>query len=135
RPLRSAKVESSLCEPDHDTLNAILSVIQIFDLKLKSLIDTRLENIHAGPSSGTIIDPHSYFFNDFEESVFKQLPELTLAKDLLLNLGASKVLLSGSGSSIIAYFLSEKRTDDVFREIRACLGDRWFIEKSFLCTD
>lgn len=127
RPILSLKKESSSCELDgidRDTLNAIRSVSEIFNLKLKNII---IEN--------NTIDPYSFFFNDFEESVFIQLPELGLARDLLLNSGASQVLLSGSGSSIIAYFMSEKRADEVLREIRACLGDTWFIEKSFLCKD
>jgi 4-diphosphocytidyl-2-C-methyl-D-erythritol kinase len=44
------------------------------------------------------------FENDFETSVFAIEPEIGRVKEKLLDLGASKALLSGSGASVFAVF-------------------------------
>ncbi len=44
-----------------------------------------------------------YLRNDLEESVFRKFPVLRLKQQELLNAGARRVMLSGSGSSIFAW--------------------------------
>ena len=46
----------------------------------------------------------SVLINDFEPSVFKIQPEIKRVKEKLLELGASRALLSGSGASVFAVF-------------------------------
>ncbi len=44
------------------------------------------------------------YFNDFENTIFKSHPEVRMVKKQLLDLGASKALLSGSGASVFGVF-------------------------------
>ena len=46
--------------------------------------------------------------NDFESSVFSFAPEIKRVKETLLNLGAVKALLSGSGASVFGLFDTEE---------------------------
>ncbi|MFZ1699785.1 MAG: 4-(cytidine 5'-diphospho)-2-C-methyl-D-erythritol kinase [Pyrinomonadaceae bacterium] len=46
----------------------------------------------------------SVLINDFEASVFSAYPEIKRVKDTLLDLGASRAALSGSGASVFAIF-------------------------------
>ncbi len=48
-------------------------------------------------------------FNDFENSVFPRYPEIKRLKVRLLDLGAKKALLSGSGASVFGIFDNESR--------------------------
>jgi 4-diphosphocytidyl-2-C-methyl-D-erythritol kinase len=47
------------------------------------------------------------FENDFEKSVFEIKPEIERVKNKLLEIGASKALLSGSGASVFGIFDNE----------------------------
>ena len=47
---------------------------------------------------------HCILENDFERSVFKIEPEIKLVKEKLLELGARRALMSGSGASVFAVF-------------------------------
>ncbi|MGB7201766.1 MAG: 4-(cytidine 5'-diphospho)-2-C-methyl-D-erythritol kinase [Pyrinomonadaceae bacterium] len=47
---------------------------------------------------------HSALTNDFEQSVFADFPEVKRVKGTLLELGAAKAALSGSGASVFAIF-------------------------------
>jgi 4-diphosphocytidyl-2-C-methyl-D-erythritol kinase len=51
---------------------------------------------------------HSNLENDFEPSVFKIEPEIKRVKENLLQLGASRALMSGSGASVFAVFDKEE---------------------------
>ncbi len=51
---------------------------------------------------------HTSFKNDFEISVFAAYPEIERAKIALLDLGADRAMLSGSGGSVFAIFYKEE---------------------------
>lgn len=51
---------------------------------------------------------HSSLKNDFEPSVFEFAPEIERVKEALLNLGATKAMLSGSGASVFGLFDTEE---------------------------
>ena len=46
--------------------------------------------------------------NDFEPTVFTAFPEIGRAKQKLIDLGASRVLMSGSGASVFGFFDKEE---------------------------
>ncbi|MFO7810552.1 MAG: 4-(cytidine 5'-diphospho)-2-C-methyl-D-erythritol kinase [Candidatus Delongbacteria bacterium] len=48
------------------------------------------------------------FSNDFESVVFKKYPEIGRIKELMLNKGADFSAMSGSGSTVFGFFLSER---------------------------
>lgn len=50
--------------------------------------------------------------NDFEPSLFRSYPEIAAIKSELLSAGADLSLLSGSGSSVFAFFPDESRAQD-----------------------
>ena len=51
---------------------------------------------------------HTAFKNDFEISVFTAYPEVERVKNTLLDLGAERAMLSGSGGSVFAVFDKEE---------------------------
>lgn len=51
---------------------------------------------------------HSALINDFESTVFAAFPEIARAKQKLLELGANRALMSGSGSSVFGFFDKEE---------------------------
>lgn len=57
--------------------------------------------------------------NDFEDVVFKAEPELAQVKHSLLELGAEKVLMSGSGASIFALFSNDDARIRAFSQLKA----------------
>lgn len=64
-----------------------------------------------------IEDYKNLFFNDFEESIFKQFPEIEQIKKCLYNNGAFFALMSGSGSSVFGLFkekVNRKKFLDIF---------------------
>lgn len=60
--------------------------------------------------------------NDFEPIVFSAFPELAYRKEVLKNLGAEKVALSGSGGTVFGVF-SEKEKAEKGKEVCENLGD------------
>lgn len=50
------------------------------------------------------INYKNYIFNDFEFTLFKEYPEIENIKNTLYNQGAFFALMSGSGSSVYAFF-------------------------------
>ena len=53
--------------------------------------------------------------NDFEDSVFKKLPEIAAIKDKLYDMGAIYASMSGSGSSVFGIFREQvEHVDEVF---------------------
>lgn len=61
---------------------------------------------------------HSVLKNDFEESVFLLYPEIRRVKEKLLELGAVKSLLSGSGASVFAVFDKEETRQATMKAIQ-----------------
>jgi len=53
------------------------------------------------------VDPSFNLFNKFEESVLPQYPQISTLRDEFLRLGALRVLMSGSGASVFAFFDGE----------------------------
>ena len=51
---------------------------------------------------------HTAFKNDFEISIFAAYPEVERVKNTLLDLGADRAMLSGSGGSVFAIFEKEE---------------------------
>jgi 4-diphosphocytidyl-2-C-methyl-D-erythritol kinase len=63
--------------------------------------------------------------NDLEETVFEIEPEIKRAKQRLLNIGASKAMMSGSGASVFGVFENEQARE---RAIGALAGEaKWRI--------
>lgn len=57
--------------------------------------------------------------NDFEAAVFRRRPEGRALRDVLLELGASPALLSGSGSAVFGVFSDGAEADAAAERIRA----------------
>lgn len=51
---------------------------------------------------------HSALINDFEPTVFAEFPEIGRAKQRLIELGANRALMSGSGASVFGIFDKEE---------------------------
>ncbi|MDQ6786690.1 MAG: 4-(cytidine 5'-diphospho)-2-C-methyl-D-erythritol kinase [Acidobacteriota bacterium] len=56
--------------------------------------------------------------NDFEDTVFKIEPEIEFVKKRLLDLGAEKALMSGSGASVFAIFADEDGRQKAFEKLK-----------------
>ena len=67
-----------------------------------------------------------------EDVVYENFPHLLDIKKRIENLGAKKVLLSGSGASIFAVFFDEKKLNKVYDSIK---NDYKFVEKVGLIDD
>ena len=72
------------------------------------------------------------FSNVMEDVVYENFPHLLDIKKRIENLGAKKVLLSGSGASIFAVFFDEKKLNKVYDSIK---NDYKFVEKVSLIDD
>ena len=98
-------------------------------LKDYGTIDT--EKIIKGLESAdeNIVDD---FSNVMEDVVYENFPHLLDIKKRIENLGANKVLLSGSGASIFAVFFDEKKLNKVYDSIK---NDYKFVEKVSLIDD
>ncbi|WP_040397859.1 4-(cytidine 5'-diphospho)-2-C-methyl-D-erythritol kinase [Anaerococcus senegalensis] len=98
-------------------------------LKDYGTIDT--EKIIKGLESAdkNIVDD---FSNVMEDVVYENFPHLLDIKKRIENLGAKKVLLSGSGASIFAVFFDEKKLNKVYDSIK---NDYKFVEKVGLIDD
>ncbi len=68
--------------------------------------------------------------NDFENSVFGLEPEIQLVRDKLLNFGAQKALLSGSGASVFAVFDEPEQLQIAFEKSKKESGWRVFSAKT-----
>lgn len=68
-------------------------------------------------TEGVLDDFNSFFYNDFEDSVFKKHNSVFKLKELVKQLGAEFVLMTGSGSTIIGLFnnkiLADKAVDSL----------------------
>jgi 4-diphosphocytidyl-2-C-methyl-D-erythritol kinase len=66
--------------------------------------------------------------NDLEDEVFRRHPDLRAARDLLLHLGASRALMSGSGPSLWGLFVSRGRALDALARFRPGRDwERWLV--------
>jgi len=72
--------------------------------------------------SMTVFEEHDDidgFYNKFESVIFDHFPELVDIQEDLYNLGASFVLMSGSGSTMIGFFEAGADLDPVFEQAGA----------------
>ena len=66
--------------------------------------------------------------NDLESIAFKKYPKLKKIKSFLLNIKNNIfVRMSGSGSSIVAYFYSKKACDEAYRQFKVKFTGHWCI--------
>jgi 4-diphosphocytidyl-2-C-methyl-D-erythritol kinase len=66
--------------------------------------------------------------NDFEAIVFKKYPKLKIIKSFLLSVPNNIfVRMSGSGSSIVAYFQSKRACGQAFRQFKRKFNSHWCI--------
>jgi 4-diphosphocytidyl-2-C-methyl-D-erythritol kinase len=56
--------------------------------------------------------------NDFEESIFKQYPEVGVIKNQLYEQGAIYASMSGSGSSVFGLFEKPVQLNNLFSEMQ-----------------
>ena len=75
-------------------------------------IDEVRDMIRSSVASGVIDKVKGFLFNDFEPVVFGQYPELEALKNKFMDYGADFSLMTGSGSTIIGVFSSEKSAVD-----------------------
>lgn len=74
------------------------------------------------------------FVNDFERVVVKQNAEVGAVFNLLKAAGAAKVLLAGSGSSVLGFTHSHQEALELVRFVRQRADEGWFITATELET-
>lgn len=86
----------------------------------KKLTKSTALNINTVRKSvnGSLKDWIPVFFNDFEGVVFQNWPAIEELKNSLENCGPEKVFMSGSGSSLVAVFGSEKTRDETYDKFK-----------------
>ena len=66
--------------------------------------------------------------NDLEKKTKKKYPKLKKIKSFLLNIQSNIfVRMSGSGSSIVAYFHSKKACDKAYKQFKVKFNSHWCI--------
>ena len=94
----------------------VLIVKPVFNISTRDIYDNiknysahydRLNRLYYALVNSDIVGISESFFNDLEEIVLHLYPNIMDIKNFLLNAGALNTLLSGSGSSIFAYFSSK----------------------------
>lgn len=65
--------------------------------------------------------------NDLEAVTLKRYPKIGVLKEELLHLGAERVLMSGSGSSVFGIFASKRAAAKAFQRMRQEEGARAFL--------
>ncbi len=73
------------------------------------------------------------FFNSFEKVVYDEAPKLLEIHEALTKAGADKVMLSGSGSTMLAFFKDLDKAYQVQQSLKETMPETYFIEQtSFL---
>ncbi|MGI6393199.1 MAG: 4-(cytidine 5'-diphospho)-2-C-methyl-D-erythritol kinase [bacterium] len=90
----------------------------LFDKKKLTKSSSLNINIVRQIETGSLKDWTKVIYNDFEELIFEEFPLLPKLKESLLRSGSEKVFMSGSGSSLIAVFDSEKMREKTFNQFR-----------------
>ena len=68
-------------------------------------------------------DLPGFFENDFEEVIFRQFPQIKEGKNRLVQLGASRAMLSGSGSAVFGLFPDRTLAEKARRYLAAAPGE------------
>jgi 4-diphosphocytidyl-2-C-methyl-D-erythritol kinase len=86
----------------------------------KKLTKSGAVNINSVRQTGTgsLKDWTKSIFNDFEDVVFEEYPLLANVRHRLMLTGAEKVFMSGSGSSLIAIFGTDRARENALDEFR-----------------
>ena len=84
----------------------------------KKLTKSGSVNINSVRQTGTgsLKDWTKSIFNDFEDVIFEEYPLLADVRNRLMLSGAEKVFMSGSGSSLIAIFGTDKARENALDE-------------------
>lgn len=82
--------------------------------------DPILPSSHSGQNSedSSLWAVQEELRNDFESVIFDLAPEISRAKELLLQSGARGALLTGSGSSVFGIFVDQKAQQNAMQKIR-----------------
>jgi 4-diphosphocytidyl-2-C-methyl-D-erythritol kinase len=104
----------------YSAVNSIALTTMVTDPILSS---SRKEAISGNPISWP---PYAEVENDFESVIFDIEPEIRRAKESLLQAGAFRALLAGSGSSVFGIFTDKKAQQRATNEIRSEPGWRIF---------
>jgi len=83
-----------------------------------SLFDKQCKGYSALPEDFEFAWDDEHIFNDFESVVFDYLPRLKELKEKLQNLGAERVFMSGSGSTLIAMTRTEEVQEILCEEMK-----------------
>lgn len=83
-----------------------------------SLFDRQCKGYSALPEDFGFAWDDEHIFNDFESVVFNYLPRLKVLKEQLWNIGAERVFMSGSGSTLIAMTKTEETRNKICEELK-----------------
>ena len=76
-----------------------------------------ISRTEANLADSDLTHPHNHLENDFEQVIFDIEPEIERAKQVLLQAGAVKALLAGSGSSVFGIFENQEAQQRAVREL------------------
>jgi len=99
----------------------------IADNSASTFSDSALSN--AGSNAGFFKDL-SFLFNDFEQIVREQCKEVEESFGLLEKSGALRCLLSGSGSSVVAFYGDEKSRQNAINFLNQKVPKGWYLAKA-----
>lgn len=92
-------------------------------------------NLTVYRSNDGIMDSNGFqLFNDFESIVSERLPQISEARQILLDAGAVTALMSGSGSTVFGIFENEETRQKAAEQIR-CKPDWRFFAVTGLTRD
>jgi 4-diphosphocytidyl-2-C-methyl-D-erythritol kinase len=78
---------------------------------------TKKKRFYKILKEGVLDDFNAFFYNDFEEPVFKKHPEILSLKQQIRHCGAEFVLMTGSGSTIIGLFDDKLLADKALKSL------------------
>ncbi|MDQ2920105.1 MAG: 4-(cytidine 5'-diphospho)-2-C-methyl-D-erythritol kinase [Acidobacteriota bacterium] len=115
------------------TPNASVSTAEAYAAISSNALTTKnsdpiLSSSHEEAISGSSVPwpPYGDLKNDFESVIFDIEPEIRRAKETLLQAGALRALLAGSGSSVFGIFADQEAQQRVINEIPLEAGWRVF---------
>lgn len=112
------KYSKELAKFDFDMYPQLIVIKPDFGISTKeayALLDANADCFNAAPEPG--------FFNRFEEEIFKKYPSLMMIKQRLIELDIPQVLLSGSGSSMLAFLEKGEDAQAYLQDIRQAFPD------------
>jgi 4-diphosphocytidyl-2-C-methyl-D-erythritol kinase len=98
---------------------------QVDALRLTKRVSNRILEL-CREEAKKIADNQFVLYNDFEKTVFEQYSLIKSAKDTLVSVGAIRVLLSGSGSSVFGVFDNLQLRQNAVELLEKEFGSRVF---------